>query len=1459
MSPAAGTIADSKGNTYTGSTIFDPDGNTISIPAAGFPVTDSTGRNIPAPVSTSISQCPTIAQAQNQPLSNAVLWQPPGSGSGYIFCYASVNIQTNFLFQHNANNQEYVATVTMLQSIVLPNGTHWGFVYDSSDGSTAALGQLMTLIYPTGGQVSYTYGSPYGFCNGRRASGTVPGAVLTLPSEVMARTMKDAQGNVLGTWAYSYPADPYGASTGTIVSPAGDLTVTKFTLDSSNASACSFLNAGQDEYQGNPATSMPPSGLVIPPSATPLRSTSVSYMFPVPAHSDVPVSTAREAQTTTVLNGSVTSSLQKSYAPGVSLAYLQCDPYGQNCVAGTGSLTPIGGPVLTTYTDYSGAVLKQDAVTYQWQANSAYYTANLLDIPSQTQTLNGSGTTYAATYYTYDESSYSQGGVRGHPTTVTEWLNTGTSPVTHTGWNSSGEKAYVIDADNHVKSNGHTADYQYNACNGSVVTDTYNALNQHVSGGYDCNTGLLTSFTDANGNTTNVAYDGMRRITGVTYPQIMLPSGTAAHPVTSFSYVDSQNTVTRTILGNPDPNQTTTVVFDAFGREIHRYTAGSPGGQVTVDTTYDAEGRTYSVSNPYISTGDSTYGLTVFTYDALNRKTAQTQPDGSTQQWSFNGNVADMYDELQHHKQETKDVLGRLTKVMEPNPSSGVLALETDYTYDPLGNLLYVNQLGNSGGGDTARTRSFAYDSLSRLLSSTNPEAGTITYAYDANSNLTQKTSPSPNQGSGSAIVGYCFDAMNRVTYKFYSAPSCSNGSNAVASYGYDSSSVSGATNTVGRITSASLLNGSTVLTERQPYAYDALGHLSKELQCPNRTCSTPYSFQYQYDLAGALVTGNNGMPSTSAQALAFQYTWDAAGRLSSAGGAFLSSNPPAWPGAATNLFLANQSGSYGAFGLLSAQIGGTAVTETRTWDDRGRPLSDTDSGPGGVVYSYSIPSSGGYAANGDLLSYTDSVMGAWSFSYDKMDRLTGGRVGTGPYANQNGCWNYDSFGNRTIATVGTAACTSSPTASYNANNQITWLQNLGTPGYSPAGNVASDSLNQYLYDNENRICVVRNVLLNSFTGYLYDASGERVAKGTVPNLSYCPAVQGFTSVTAQYLLGPGGEQVTELDGGGNWKHSNVYGDGLLATYDANGLHLQFGDWQGTRRAQATAAGVGEEQCQSLPFGDGLSCSGSGTDATEQHFTGKERDTESGNDYFGARYYSSTVGRFMSPDWSLKAEPVPYAKLELPQTLNLYAYVGNNPLTHTDVDGHQSSSQDCANDPQCAGVPGAISSATKSAVAGAENAANNARQAQQTYGRQPDGSYKADPADVQKAIDDKKPIHEPGNPDQSSQCVFACKVLSRMKNINTSQWSKGGAALELNDTTDIGLAIATLGSGRYPTDGDRNSGIYMGHDGNGAIKIVDQWPDNGPNYDHPREHTLPSHGQPSMNATAYFVIIVKNP
>jgi RHS repeat-associated protein len=69
-------------------------------------------------------------------------------------------------------------------------------------------------------------------------------------------------------------------------------------------------------------------------------------------------------------------------------------------------------------------------------------------------------------------------------------------------------------------------------------------------------------------------------------------------------------------------------------------------------------------------------------------------------------------------------------------------------------------------------------------------------------------------------------------------------------------------------------------------------------------------------------------------------------------------------------------------------------------------------------------------------------------------------------------------------------------------------------------------------------------------------------------------------------------------------------------------------------------------------------------------YTDKERDAESQLDYFGARYYASNMGRFMSPDWSAQEEPVPYAKLNDPQSLNLYSYVLNRPLVGIDPDGH---------------------------------------------------------------------------------------------------------------------------------------------------------------------------------------------
>ena len=370
----------------------------------------------------------------------------------------------------------------------------------------------------------------------------------------------------------------------------------------------------------------------------------------------------------------------------------------------------------------------------------------------------------------------------------------------------------------------------------------------------------------------------------------------------------------------------------------------------------------------------------------------------------------------------------------------------------------------------------------------------------------------------------------------------------------------------------------------------------------------------------------------------------------------------------------------------------------------------------GTTVYSYCVPgpsnpsctaTTNGYDAVGNLKTYTDTslgkpLMGTWNFSYDSLSRVTLATDNQPNNPSTSYCWGYDAFGNRTIqggsnqtfavgspAAPGTSPCQpasgasfTSTWASYNTtanNNQFTnTSQAIGGVTYDAAGNITYDGVSQYLYDGDGRVCAVASSPVpgtTTLTGYIYGADGQRVAKGSITAWSCDPTLNGFKTIN-DYILGPSGEQVSEIGMNTStstmvFQHTNVWAAGkLLATYDNDGIHFYFDDPLGTRRAQTDYAGVLEQTCNSLPFGDSLSCSNSTQYPTEHHFTGKERDSESGNDYFGARYYASSMGRFMSADWSAKIMPVPYATMGDPQSLNLYAYMHNNPLGGVDADGH---------------------------------------------------------------------------------------------------------------------------------------------------------------------------------------------
>jgi len=151
------------------------------------------------------------------------------------------------------------------------------------------------------------------------------------------------------------------------------------------------------------------------------------------------------------------------------------------------------------------------------------------------------------------------------------------------------------------------------------------------------------------------------------------------------------------------------------------------------------------------------------------------------------------------------------------------------------------------------------------------------------------------------------------------------------------------------------------------------------------------------------------------------------------------------------------------------------------------------------------------------------------------------------------------------------------------------------------------------------------------------------------------------------YWTGIGSDPLAETDLAGNVLENYIFVNGQrIARRDAStkAVHYYFSDHLGTHSLITDANGdmPPQEESDYYPFGSEIPASGS--DPNHYKFTGKERDSESTLDYFGARHYASGMGRFVRPD-----EPFADQDTSDPQTWNMYAYAVNNPLRFTDPSG----------------------------------------------------------------------------------------------------------------------------------------------------------------------------------------------
>ena len=1217
-----------------------------------------------------------------------------------------------------------LSSFNVISNIELPNKTSYSFTYDP------VYGTVSYIYFPTGGYVHFVWN----YRNIGMRSSVYSTTPITALSTVVATEVDVNDGTTTNTWQYAYP--DLNTSTGALVTnetaPDGTKTAYTYMPYQFNSGA----GTGFPDYLETTRAISNSAGKLI-------KTVSTAYnVAPFPSQI-----------ATTFYDGA--NPLQRQ----VQYAY---DSHGNVTEQDESDFYSCTGSPCTAAASPTNGWLRKTLISYWYASHPTWVTSHIINKPFQVLVTDNVGHPFSLVQYGYDETAVTgSAGIYNHDDTnygpastlprgnlTSEshcmTLNTATAvtlstaasacsawAVTTNAYDLAGQKASTKDPNGNVTTFSYTDSYaegvKKGTTDGYVTTVTYpNLMTDKFT--YNLDSGQTATHTDWNNNTTQYSYldpGVMSRLTEITYPDTGTEQITYNDPA-PVSIVTTRST------GEAAGSIVHTTTYDGLGRVLQTQVNSelTAVGVDYVDYTYDKIGRLQSVSNPYRTKTD---GIVSYVYDALGRNVLQCQQDNSAspsttcspgsayRQWTYAGNVVTFQDELLNQWQKTSDGLGRLQTVLEPNGTTKTPSLVTDYFYDVLNNLTCAEQHGGvTGTGCSSassndatsqwRVRRFAYDGLSRLTSSTNPEAGLISYTYDPNGNVAMMTTPAKNATTGTQTLAYCYDSLNRMTYKFYSGTfSCKTPSGFAASYTYDTSAIAGAANVTGRLTDEKAFIGSTLISERSPYKYDAMGRETAEQQTPYKPTSGTFLFLYAYDFAGNLTCQNNGFASltatnscTSLSALAStiveQNTYDGAGHLQYARSTLV---PTAFSAAPSYLLQANSSSpaAYDPSGrLVSAQVGLLSANATpglqwtHQYDSRGRLASEV----AGTVYSFGPSGTAPeYDAVGNLTNYSDSVMGDWGpFTYDSLNRVQSTHVSSGTYSGEYGCWTYDAWGNRTLEAftqkTTTPCATGAPIGSPYTVTTPTLKNQVSGSSYDAAGDVIGDGRNNYAYDAEGRVCAKATGIPGggtSYTEYLYDAEGRRVGKASGTSRS-C-AVPASTPSNL-YLLGLGGEQVTEINSTGTPQHSNfVLPGGLTATYDfVNiGLHLAFGDQLGTKRVQASLKSSGtvvtvtpELNFQSFPFGNNLTntfavttvpVGSGGVDATEHQYTGKERDTESGNDYFGARYYASSMGRWMSPDWAAQASPVPYATFGDPQSLNLYQYVRNNPLTNRDADGHE--------------------------------------------------------------------------------------------------------------------------------------------------------------------------------------------
>lgn len=1195
------------------------------------------------------------------------------------------------LFASWCGGAERLDDKQVLTELVLPDERSLRFRYNE-------YGEVAEVEMPAGGKVQYDYayedGLPAGYSPAFEVNASPgPGNVYAIDRAVKARRTYPDGVSVEGNWSYEYTS-----TRGTDGAAASGLTEV-IARAADNATVLSrsrhyFMDAGRFlTSTGGTGYSLWSTGLERRTETLNAAGTAILAAGEEDWAQRTAVSWSFGYASQQVANDNRVNESRKYLDDGkvARTAYL----YG-----------PFNNPTEVSEFDYDGALERRTTTSYLGTnpVNGTDYTGDsirLLRLPLQQSVFDGAGVEQARTVYEYDDyaadgnnytltvyptsptpvtghdtANYGAGrAARGNATRVGRWLKEENTYLdTYTRFDMLGNVVSVKDARGFVSTISYADDFGGGANPGGgaagangrtyalptlITSPPPNPGEQpHTARSqYDFSTGLLTGFKDRNGVVTQTVYDdpfdrptlvkSALGVAGVESHAAMYYAPATAFGVT-LSGADVMTVRDQNALDDAALRSWTRA--DGFGRAVLSETL-DPQGDVFTKTVYDGLGRARFLTNPYRSQAAATDGWTRTSYDAAGRVTevatfggppGTRPPDtGTNASWtgsvvtSYAGNEVTATDQAGKKRKSVSDALGRMVKVYEDPDGSNYL---TSYDYDPLGNLLTVTQ--------GVQTRSFVYDSLSRLTTATNPEDGTAHYKYDAGGNLTLRIDPRQRPGTitlpncstpytdGQIATCYEYDALNRIKSRSY------NDGTPNVTYVYDASGA----NSTGRLSSVS----NSVST----YSYTAYDEMGRVKGSSQTTGGVTYSMpEYRYNLAGGLTSEK--YPSGKV----VETKYDAAGLIAGVkkqGGLYYAGGDPAVPNNPDVI-------KYAAHGAVTAMKLGNGLWEHGNFNSNlqvtqiGLGTATTDSSKLRLDYTYGTDDAHN---NGNARTQSIKVPGltqpyVQTYAYDALNRLSSveeTNSAIGAAATWKQVYSYDRYGNRALA-----AGTTYPAQLNDANNpQVGSANNRivsAEYSYDGAGNLLCDSGHRcvqggssltpyYEYDAENHMKAAGAASADGGTAYLYDGNGRRVKK-----------VGG--AVTTVYVYDAAGQLLAE------------YGGEVPQT---GGLSYITQDAQGSARV-ITGQSQNEERGRYdyLPFGEEVYVGRQdygGNNDVRQRFIGKERDAETGLDYFGARYYAASAGRFTGVDPSRVS-----VKLPDPQSWNRYTYALNNPLKYLDTNG----------------------------------------------------------------------------------------------------------------------------------------------------------------------------------------------